>query len=156
MELRCAEISDFSKINELYEQLDKEHRVVHLERFQEPKVYGRTTEYKMDLITNPDSQLIVAISNLEIAGCIEGRIMQSPDFPVLRERKWLQVNSLVVNENHRCKGIGQALFDCLVKWSNSKGIESIELNVYSFNEAAIAFYRKNGLNEIIKTMYNRL
>ncbi len=156
MKLRYAAISDSSRVNELYEVLDKAHRVVHTDRFQEPDVHGRTIEYQMDLINNPNTILVVAEENQEVIGFIEGRIMKSSNFPVLRERIWLQINSLVVDKKHRCRGTGQALFDYIIKWSKSKDVNSVELNVYTFNESAISFYRKNGFGEIMKTMSRTL
>ncbi len=156
MEIRCAKISDSGRINELYEQLDKTHRVAHTDRFQEPSEHGRSIEYQNELITNPDIELAVAIINNEIIGFVEGRIMKSADYQVLRKRQWLQVNSLVVDKDFQCRGIGQELFDYLVAWGKSKEAESVELNVYSFNESAMAFYKKNDFHEIVKHMVKKL
>lgn len=152
MKLREAVLGDFDRLNELYEILDKEHREIHKERFQAPKEIGRSSVYKEELINSPDKQLIVAIIKKEIVGFIEGRIMHSGDYQVLRKRSWLQLNSLVVDSSFRGNGVAQTLFDNLVEWGKCKNAESVELNVYSFNKVAIEFYKKNGFSEIVKSM----
>lgn len=152
MIIRDVEVRDFIRIDALYEQIDKIHRDVHNERFQVPNIPGRSEEYKEELISNCDSQFIVAEDNEVVIGFAEARTMNSLDFQVLRKRKWLQINSIVVDEAYRGSGIGQALFDYLTVWAKQREISSIELNVYSFNEPARGFYEKNGFNEMIRTM----
>lgn len=61
-----------------------------------------------------------------------------------------------MDEAHRGKGARQKLFDVLINKGTVLGATEVELNVYSFNEAAVVFYRKNGFENICTTMGRNL
>ncbi|WP_430885931.1 GNAT family N-acetyltransferase [Fusibacter sp. JL216-2] len=154
--IRQACESDFESINRLYEQLDKLHRVRHAERFQEPAEIGRTKEYLINLLENSMCHLAVATDDEKVIGFVEGRLMESPDFDVLVKRKYIQINSLVVDTSRRSEGTGQLLLDHLIKWGQDHGAKSAELNVYIFNESAISLYENNGFKVITQSMYKKI
>lgn len=56
------------------------------------------------------------------------------------------VGSLYTDKNWHGKGVGGALMQKIVNWSNPK--KPIELGVVTYNERAKAFYRKWGFEEI--------
>jgi ribosomal protein S18 acetylase RimI-like enzyme len=51
-----------------------------------------------------------------------------------------------VISSHRRKGIGEKLLQKTIDDAHSKGIERIELEVFSSNSAAIALYKKLGFS----------
>ena len=55
-----------------------------------------------------------------------------------------EIARIAVSSEARRKGIGDALFACLLAFCREKKIERILLDVRAGNEAAIAFYKKNG------------
>jgi len=156
MKIRSAEKRDYHRINELYEQVDRLHREVHPDRFQKPAVLGRPDEFLNALVENESSYLIVAEEREEIIGFAEAYIVSAPNFPVLKQRSWLLIDSIAVDEGHRGMGTGQKLFDYLGAKAKERGVEEVELNVYAFNDSAIKFYEKNGFKELCKTMTKRL
>ena len=56
------------------------------------------------------------------------------------------IDDLFVKEEARRDGVGSALLAHARAFAGEKNCDRLELNVWAFNEAAIAFYRKNGLN----------
>ena len=55
-----------------------------------------------------------------------------------------EIARIAVSSEARRKGIGDALFAYLLELCHGKKIERILLDVRASNEAAIAFYKKNG------------
>jgi len=55
----------------------------------------------------------------------------------------LFLEDIFVLEEHRKRGIGQAMFDFIVERARSKGCARIELTVLDWNKAAQRFYEKN-------------
>ena len=52
-----------------------------------------------------------------------------------------------VHKDHRGRGLGRALMEATIEKVRSRGLEKIELSVYSANAPAIALYRKLGFVE---------
>lgn len=68
----------------------------------------------------------------------------------------MKLDSLAVKEKYQGCGVGTALFESAKEWAKSKGMDRIELNVYSFNRRAIEFYEKNGFRVLKQSMYLNL
>ena len=62
----------------------------------------------------------------------------------MKERKFVEVDSLGVLESYRGKGVGKLLQEEVESWAKSVGINEMELHVWDFNASAIGFYTKNG------------
>ena len=87
----------------------------------------------------PLFQCFVAVINNKIVGMSLG-------YP--RYSTWkgptMHLEDLIVTENHRGSGIGQALFSNFIKSSSEKGVKRIEWAVLNWNVNAIKFYESNG------------
>lgn len=91
--------------------------------------------------------------NSEIIGFTECFIARSIDHPVIKERKWVQLDNIAVKSEYQNKKVGNLLLEKVKEWAKEKNINRIELTVYSFNTNTISFYEKKGFNEISKKMY---
>ena len=156
MIVRDSRTEDFSRLNEIYEQVDKLHRDAHPERFRRPDKLGRPDGYYESVVKTPGAYLLVVEKEGAIIGFAEAYIRQSPDFPIFQPREWMIIDGIAIDESYRNTGAGQRLFDELVSIAKSEGIDQIELNVYAFNEPAYNFYKKNGFETICKTMGKRI
>lgn len=64
-----------------------------------------------------------------------------------RYRRVLYIDDLCVDEEARGKGVGKALFNEAKGLCAQLGCSALDLNVWSFNKNAIAFYEKMGMTE---------
>ena len=66
------------------------------------------------------------------------------DWPGVVHRKVMVVDELAVREDCRSKGIGTAMMDDVKVLARAFGCTDLQLGVYPQNDAAVAFYQKNG------------
>jgi GNAT superfamily N-acetyltransferase len=156
IKVRQATIRDYKELCEIYEELDELHRVNHPELFIKPEGYARTKDYILEIIQDINKTLFVAEIESRIIGLAECYVVESRNFPLLKKRKWIQLDNIVIRRNYQKQNIGTLLLKKVVEWAKSKKIKRIELKVYSFNSAAIDFYLKNGFKEFSKSMYLEL
>lgn len=142
--IRKIEKRDYEKIIKLVYQV---HELHYKNR---PDIYNDKnplSKEDFENIINDESTLNFLY---EEAGKVLGIIMttkkQSKSIPIIKERNTYFIEDIVVDNNHRRKGIGKALYEYLVNIAKSNNIDSIELNVWSFNTNAIKFYESLGMS----------
>ncbi|MDP4127558.1 MAG: GNAT family N-acetyltransferase [Bacillota bacterium] len=156
IKIREAIINDYESLCEVYDELDKHHRLNHPELFIKPDVCARTKEYISETINDSNKKLFVADLDSKVIGIAECGIQESSYFPVFKKREWIQLDSIAVTEEYQNHHIGTLLLEKVIEWAKSKGINRIELKVYSFNKQADEFYSGKGFKDLSKAMYINL
>jgi ribosomal protein S18 acetylase RimI-like enzyme len=142
--VREATADDYAVLCELFDEVDAFHRDGLPRVFQRPTGPVREQEYYRGLITDDNVGLFVAEVNEKVVGFVHARIIETPVIPVLVPRRYAIVDNLGVKSEFRGSGIGRRLMHKIHAWVTTKDAESIELNVYEFNQGAISFYQKLG------------
>ena len=91
-----------------------------------------------------DRQLYVAKEQDTVLGFVLIKL-RNYDWPGVVRRKVMVVDELAVREDCRNKGIGTAMMDDVKVLARTFGCTDLQLGVYPQNDAAVAFYQKNGL-----------
>jgi diamine N-acetyltransferase len=154
--IRKATISDYEDLCIIYTELDELHRSNHPELFIKPDDYSRAKEYITEIINDDSKVIFVAEADAKVVGFAECCIMKSSNFPVLKKREWVQLDSIAVKRNYQNYHIGSLFLKEVIEWSKSKEVNRIELKVYSFNKGAVEFYTKKGFQDLNKTMFLNL
>ena len=97
------------------------------------------------LIDDENTRIVTATENGEVKGYMIAEIKDETPHPHIRRMKTLYIDDICVKETEAHKGVGTALFKKAERIGKETGCERIDLNVWSFNEPAIEFYRKMGL-----------
>ncbi len=105
-------------------------------QFIEPFIYTRFDE--------ENSEVIIAGTMDEIVGAVVQYIVR-PESPFNKERKFFHIEEFGVDENHRRKGIATVMIDFAKDDAKKRGFERIELDMWEFNDGALAFYESAGL-----------
>lgn len=61
--------------------------------------------------------------------------------------KSLHVNTIVIDSEYQCKGIGSYIFDRLETIAKSLSLSSLDLGVQGINKRAIKFYERRGFRK---------
>ena len=156
MDIRVATIEDYDALNELFRQADELHHRGATDAFRGEEHWGRSEEFVREALSNPDSVTLVAVLDDEVVGCVTAFAQRRPELGILRERNCLSVDALVVKDTARRHGIGKALMAEVEAWGRSRGLTSVELTVWSFNESAIELYRATGYEPMTVRMRKTL
>lgn len=156
IKIREANINDYEGLCEIYAELDTFHRLNHPELFVKPEDYSGIRGRISEIIADNDKALFVATAEAEVVGFAECYVQKSADFPAVKRREWIQLDGIAVKEGYQNYHIGSLLLEKIVEWAKGKGMERIELKVYSFNKNAIEFYLRKGFMDLNRTMYLNL
>lgn len=145
MKIRSATLADREGLSRLTAEVHELHREARPDVYMEfdPEQFRKEIS---DTLYRPDSILLVAEEEGELAGMALLTLRQPPN-PLLKPRLYAFLEELSVGERFRGQGIGTALFAAAKEQALKRGAVSLELQVWSFNEAALRFYEKMGMKE---------
>jgi ribosomal protein S18 acetylase RimI-like enzyme len=109
------------------------------------------TYYDLEfMIDAQDIELIVAEENGELVGSGYARIEAAKHY--LQHQHHAYLGFMYVEPKHRGKGINKIIIEALKKWSLSKNVTELRLEVYYDNTAAVNAYEKAGFTKHIIEM----
>lgn len=142
--IRKAKKSDFKQIHNLILQV---HNIHVKER---PDIYRDTDPLDMKMyekeLLDINNIYLVAENKNNIVGFCFAEIRELSNNKIMKDRKIMHIKDICINILERRNGIGTLLYNELVKLAQNKKVDSIELMVWGFNEDAINFYKKIGMN----------
>lgn len=149
--IRYAEREELEAVNKVREQVNEVH------------VYGRPDIFRADgwpliesnIYTRFDedsSGVIVADLNDEIVGFAVVQYISRPETSFSKARRFYHIEEFGVDENHRRKGIATSLINFAKEDAKKLGFERVELNMWEFNEGALAFYESVGFKTFRRYM----
>jgi diamine N-acetyltransferase len=154
--VRKATADDYNSLCELFDEGDALHRDHLPHIFQKPSGAAREQDYFLGLVADENVALLVAAVGENLVGFVHAIVRDTPAISVFVPRRYAIVDGLVVKSGFQKHGIGRILMDKMQEWAIAKGATSIELNVYEFNESAIAFYERLGYQTFSRKMSKEL
>ncbi len=131
IKIRSAEPKDVAKIFDLIKELALYEKAPEQVTNTAEKLYH-------DLFVDPICDAIVAEENAEVLGFA----LFYTSYSTWKGRS-LYLEDFYVSENHRRKGIGQMLFDDVMKLAKERKMARMDWQVLEWNQLAIDFYSKN-------------
>jgi ribosomal protein S18 acetylase RimI-like enzyme len=148
LNLEAATEGDYEDIVEVYSELVELHVENLPWKYQRPEKEIFSKAVFMENLKSKNSLILLAKQKVKVIGLINVKIEKAANLPLNVARRYAKIHDLVVKESFREKGVGKKLLDEAQKWVQSKGVTDIELEVYDFNEEAMAFYKKDGFREV--------
>lgn len=153
LHIRYAQARDYQKINALCLEVHEEH-VQALPNVFHSVHYVYHPVYYAELLNAESSSIFVAEDEEtgELVGYGIVEYKEIMDHPLLVSRRYAYLANLGVSPGWRGQGIGRRLFRACVEWSRDKRCESMELNVWEYNQSAIGFYQSLGMRTMSRKM----
>lgn len=98
----------------------------------------------LDAIAAEGRLFCVAEQDGRVVGFLTARIDINESVPFLTRAPICRIGSVVVDEQHRSRGIGKALIAHCDEWAKARDAQQIRLEVMAFNERAKALYEALG------------
>ncbi|MCM1049498.1 MAG: GNAT family N-acetyltransferase [Clostridiales bacterium] len=149
--VRYAKREELESVNIIRKQVNEVHVNGRPDIFRddgwqliEPFVYTRFDE--------ESSGVIVAAIEGKIVGFAVVQYIVKPESPFNKERRFLHIEEFGVEESHRRKGVATAIIDFIKEDARKRGFKKIELDMWEFNDGALAFYESVGLKTFRRYM----
>ncbi|HHQ4620205.1 GNAT family N-acetyltransferase [Aeromonas veronii] len=142
MEIRKATELDIDAIVELNRQIGEIHHAHYPKVFCPPSPEERA--FLLDAIAAEGRLFCVAEQDGMVVGFLTARIDINESMPFLSKLPICRIGSVVVDEQHRSRGIGKGLIAHCDEWAKARDAQQIRLEVMAFNERAKALYEALG------------
>ena len=142
--VRPARREELARVNELrrvVNDLHVEGRPAHFKPGFGPELQGHIH----DQFDNPQRfGVLVAEADGHVVGFATVQYVHRPESPYTLPLDFYHVEEFGVAPEHRRKGVATALVDYMRADAKARGFARIELDVWAFNEGALAFYEAAG------------
>ncbi|HIU12060.1 MAG TPA: GNAT family N-acetyltransferase [Candidatus Onthocola stercorigallinarum] len=142
--IREMNLNDYEDVRILVRQIHELHLSNRPDIYNDGESFPK--EYFEKVLSDANNLNYVYIENKKIVGVLNATLQHTNPLPIIKPRTYYFIENLVVDKNHRRKGIAKKLFSYLTLKAKENNIDSIELNVWSFNTEAIKFYESMGMN----------
>ena len=143
MSVRMARAEDLERVNELRRQVNELHVAGKSEVFK-PGFSRELQDLVHEIRDDPERELVVAERSGAVCGYAVLRHVVRPETPFMVERDYLDIDEFGVDETCRRQGVASEMIDFIRAFAAEKGFRRIELNMWEFNEGALAFYEAAG------------
>ena len=145
MAIRTAQEKDIPRLLSLLTQVDMVHHSGRPDLFKGPAT--KYTESQLRDLQKDETRPVFVWTNesgtvMGYAFCI---FQRHAGDNVLTDILTLYIDDLCVDEAARGSHIGTQLYEHVLAFARENGCYNVTLNVWAFNEDALAFYRKRGL-----------
>lgn len=148
---RMATTADLPGIQRLFLQEDEHHAALL------PGIFRADAQARPDAlleawIEGPESDVILALAGDHVVGLVDVRVGGRPDYPMFIPKRLAVIENMVVDEEHRGRGIGTRLLAEARSWAEARGLEAMQLTVWSENVGAVRLYERQGYRRVIQRM----
>ena len=146
MDIRKAANKDITAILNLLQQVNLIHHNGRPDLFNVGTKY--TKEQLENIICDNDRPILVADDNGVIKGYAFCIYQTHENETILTDIKTLYLDDLCVDEKYRGEHIGKKLYDAVLKLAKENGCYNMTLNAWCFNQRAVGFYEKCGMQPL--------
>ena len=146
MDIRKAANKDITAILNLLQQVNFIHHNGRPDLFNVGTKY--TKEQLENIICDNDRPILVADDNGVIKGYAFCIYQTHENETILTDIKTLYLDDLCVDEKYRGEHIGKKLYDAVLKLAKENGCYNMTLNGWCFNQRAVGFYEKCGMQPL--------
>lgn len=142
--VRRAEERDIPALMDLLIQVNRVHHDGRPDLFKGPTTKYSEAELR-DILQNDETPVFVCEDD---SGRVAGHgfcMLQHSGGQLMQEHDTLYIDDICVDEAHRGRQVGRALYEHILAFARAAGCYNVTLNVWSCNPGAMRFYEKLGL-----------
>ena len=151
MIVRFAKESELDRVNELRKQVNDIHVEGKPEVFK-PGFGQELRDFVKVIWNDPEQEIVVAEDDGVICGFAVLHHINKPENPFMKERDFIDIDEFCVDKDHRRKGAASEMVSFIKEFAREKGFKRIELNMWEFNQNALAFYEAAGFKTFRRYM----
>ena len=148
MVIKKATMMDFEEIHSIFEEVHDLHLKNTKKTF---KKVDPLTKEEFELLLEDKQNFFLIAEEIKIIGFINAFISEKEGRHT-KKRKTMHIEQLGVKKTEHNRGIGSKLIEEIKHIAIDNNCDNIILDVWSFNDNAIEFYKKKGFKEQRKRM----
>ena len=156
IDVRTATKDDAATISMLNADVQGIHADALPWRFKQPGPDTFTPRDAEALLTKPDHIALLAYVDDTPSGYLIAEVMRRQETAAHHAHNSIYVHHISVRPVARRRGVGRALMDAIKAHGEAIGISLIALDTWSFNEQALAFFKRYGLVPYNVRLWNRV
>ena len=141
--VRSAKREELEKVNRLRKMVNDVHVNGRPDIFREG-FCNALKEHIYEKFDNDGSDVFVAVKDGMICGFAVVDYVHKPESLYSNSRSYYNVVEFGVDEKYRRQGVATKLMEFMKAGAAEKGFARIELDMWEFNEGALAFYESAG------------
>ena len=153
--IRSMSLEDCDGVARLFDELDVLHSESLPWLFRRPTPSPRDRAFFESLLETEQSAVLIADVG-EVVGFVHVVLRTSPSFPIFVRQTRGLVESLYVAAAWRRRGFARELLGAAERWALERGAVGIDLNVYEFNDPAMALFTGVGYSTLSRRMSKKL
>ena len=143
VKVRFAREEDLPRVNELRRQVNDLHVAGKPEVFK-PGFCDELRDFLYVIWKNPQQRIVVAEADGTVCGFAVLNHITKPENPFMFERDFLDIDEFGVDSAWQRRGVASEMIRFIRDYAGEKGFRRLELNMWSFNRGALAFYESAG------------
>ena len=153
MEVRRATPADAKLIQELNRDVQQLHADAYPHLFKQPGPDTCSPASIVALMADPEVYYYVAsTAGGEPVGYAYAQVVHRAEMPLRYAWDMVYIHQIAVKPAHRRQGYARRLFAEVRRLARERGISRIELDFWSFNAGAWAFYASEGMTVCMERM----
>lgn len=142
MVITKAKVEDFGEIHKIFQEVHDLHLAGTINVFKE--IDPLTKEEFQEFLKNKDEIFLIAKDDKDkIVGFLRA-VIEEREGRLTKFKKTIHIDSLGVLKKSHNKGIGSMLMEEIKKIAKKEKCDNIILDVWSFNDNALKFYKHQG------------
>ena len=155
MKIRFAEYEDLEHVNELRKQVNDLHVIGKPDVFKEG-FCEELRDFVYVIFHDPRKKILVCEDEGEIRGFAVLNHITKPGNPFKYEMDYLDIDEFGVDEAFQRKGIATGMIRFICDFAKGEGFDRVELNMWEFNQGALAFYEAVGFTTYRRYMEKKV
>jgi ribosomal protein S18 acetylase RimI-like enzyme len=145
---RKATEADLEALQRLWRQADELHAEIRPDFFRVPDGPQPSLRQLRELLGGWERTVLVAEHQQALVGLVQVGVFDTPTGAGKVQRRRGRVDDIVVDAEHRRRGVGRALMAAAEHWCRQRGAAQLVLTVWTGNRNADAFYEALGYASI--------
>ena len=143
MPVRFAKKTELDRVNELRQQVHELHAAGRPDIFK-PGFPPELRDHIYTIWDDPGQEIVVNERDGVLCGYAVLHRINKPENPFMHKRDFLDIDEFGVDGAFRREGVGMELMDFIRRYAKERDFRKIELNMWEFNQDALAFYEAAG------------
>ena len=143
IEVRPAKREELERVNELRRMVNDLHVAGRPAHFR-PGFNAELQGHLYERFEADESDVLVAAVNGEVAGFATVQYVHRPESPYTLPLDFYHLEEFGVDAAFRRRGVATALVEYMKADAKTRGFTRLDLDVWAFNDSALAFYEAAG------------